>query len=266
MLERVTEENKDMFLLGDFNINWSAPSCPLRKKISSSASACCLSQMITIPTRVTVNAGGHRSSSCIDHIYTNVPEHCSNIVSIPVGYSDHNLVGLTKKMKPLKTAQKIIFHRSYKNFNADKYINDVKEIHWTDICLESDPDMALSMFIENFCYLADKHAPLKRFTVKKNYAPWLDNELNVAMSERDIAKAKAHKSVSPQEWARYRELRNQVTKLNRRKKKEYYQLKLKEANKDSKKVWKVLNNIMGRDLAPVVSHIYTGGTFISNCE
>uniref|UniRef100_A0A669AV95 Reverse transcriptase domain-containing protein n=1 Tax=Oreochromis niloticus TaxID=8128 RepID=A0A669AV95_ORENI len=86
------------------------------------------------------------------------------------------------------------------------------------------------------------------------------------MSERDIAKAKAHKSVSPQEWARYRELRNQVTKLNRRKKKEYYQLKLKEANKDSKKVRKVLNNIMGRDLAPVVSHIYTGGTFISKAK
>lgn len=46
----------------------------------------------------------HRPSSCID--YTHVHEKSSNIASVPVGHRDHNL-GLTKKMKPPKTAQNI---------------------------------------------------------------------------------------------------------------------------------------------------------------
>lgn len=71
------------------------------------------------------------------------------------------------------------------------------------------------------------------------------------MSERDAARLNAHKSDCQQG----RKFRNQVTKLNRCNKKVYYQSKLKEANKDGKKMWKILNNIMGRD--PTAYYIET---------
>lgn len=50
-----------------------------------------------------------------------MPELCSNIVSVPVGFSDHNLVGVTRKIKPLKTAQNITFKRLFRNFNVDNF-------------------------------------------------------------------------------------------------------------------------------------------------
>lgn len=45
------------------------------------------------------------------------------------------------------------------------------------------------------------------------------------MSERDTAKINAHSSGCPLDWARYRKLKNVVSKLNRGKKKLYYQRK-----------------------------------------
>ena len=41
-------------------------------------------------------------------------------------------------------------------------------------------------------------------------------------------------------------LRNKVTKLNRQKKKQYYKSKFDECNVDSKKLWRTLNEVMGR--------------------
>lgn len=121
MLEKVSEENKEIFLLGDMNINWFDTQCSVRKEIGSICSACNLTQIIMVPTRVKVNVAGVKTSSCIDHSYTNVPELCSNIISVPVGFSDHNLVGVTRKIKLLKTAQNFTFKRLFRNLNVDNF-------------------------------------------------------------------------------------------------------------------------------------------------
>ena len=39
-LDLVTDENKDIFLLGDLNIDWFSKNWPLRNKLSSTADAC----------------------------------------------------------------------------------------------------------------------------------------------------------------------------------------------------------------------------------
>lgn len=52
-------------------------------------------------------------------------------------------------------------------------------------------------------------------------------------------------------------------KLNNNKKREYYRLKINDAKNDGKKLWRTLNNIMGRNSNMHAFFIETDGTFIT---
>lgn len=95
-------------------------------------------------------------------------------------------------------------------------------------------------------------------------APWLDNELKTCIKERDLLKQSAIVSGCPDMWQQYHALRNKITKMNRQKKKFNYQCKFEECKHDSKKLWKTLNDAIGRDkIVKVPSFIEVEGKFIS---
>ncbi len=82
-----------------------------------------------------------------------------------------------------------------------------------------DPDLALSVFDRLLLPVVNKHAPVRKLTVRNTMSPWLDQELKAHMMERNRAKTEAIKSGGEQEWSMYRKLRNFVTMLNKIKKK-----------------------------------------------
>ena len=71
MFDNVCDINRDVYFLGDLNIDWLSSSCPLKKIIQTVTSACKLVQVINQHTRVVTNSTGMKSSTCIDHIFTN---------------------------------------------------------------------------------------------------------------------------------------------------------------------------------------------------
>ena len=190
-LDMVTDESKDIFLLGDLNIDWFSKNCPLRKKLISMADICNLTQVVTQPTRISITTDGVKTSTCIDHIFTNIHELCSPAVSAAVGCSDHNLIALTRRTKMIRSGVRIIYRRSYKRFNPDLFVNDVQDLQWSDLCQVNDVNIALNIFMDKFGKLVDKHAPLRKRSVKGSSAPWLDKELRSLMLQRDNAKTTA---------------------------------------------------------------------------
>jgi hypothetical protein len=88
------------------------------------------------------------------------------------------------------------------------------------VCNEEQPDAALDTFLKLLILVANKHAPIKKMTVKTVKSPWIDEELKNGMVERDEqnVRHKEIKSVSPTVWQTYCTLRNHVTKLNKIKK------------------------------------------------
>lgn len=57
ILDRVTEESRELYLLGDINIDCLSETCPLRNKLKSAIDTCGLSQLIYQPTRISTNIG-----------------------------------------------------------------------------------------------------------------------------------------------------------------------------------------------------------------
>lgn len=221
MFERACDENREIYVLGDLNIDFLASKCSLKKKILTIKGACNLVQVINQPTKECINKTGLISSSCIDHIYTNVAELCSKAVSISIGFSDHNLVGLSRKTKVPKAGPKIVYKRMYKSFDCDSYVEDVGNICWSDVIQQKDPDTALNVFMKLLAPVMDKHAPVRRLTVRAARAPWVDEELKGYMGQRENEREVAKKSGFLYDWQIYCKLRNYVTNLNRKKKKLY---------------------------------------------
>ena len=96
------------------------------------ANVCNMTQLVNLPTRVACNINGNVSSTCIDHIYTNVRDLCSKAYSIPVGLSDHNIVVTVRKTKVPKAGPKMLFQRSYKYFK-NVFVKDIQELNWDEI-------------------------------------------------------------------------------------------------------------------------------------
>jgi hypothetical protein len=165
---------------------------------------------------------------------------------VPVGFSDHNIVALTVKTKVPKAGPTVIHRRTYKTFLENDFIADVENIEWDTVLEKMHENAALDFFMNLFSAVCDKHAPIKKFTVRSLKAPWLDEELRKLMRQRDLLKRSAIMSGNAADWQEYRSLRNIITKLNRQKKKYYYHSIFEECHGDSKKLWRVLNEAMGR--------------------
>jgi hypothetical protein len=101
----------EVYFLGDFNIDWLSPNCPLKKKLQTVNSACNLVQVISQPTRLVTNSTGMKSSTCIDHIFTHFAEICFKAVSKSIGCSDHNVLDISRKTKVPKAGPNIVYKR-----------------------------------------------------------------------------------------------------------------------------------------------------------
>ena len=244
MLHHATDTSNDIFVLADMNIDWFSDNCSLKRALGDAANICNLSQVINLPTRISINSDGSITSTCIDHFFTNCEQKCSKAVPLPVGFSDHNIIALAVKTKAPKAGPKVIYKRIYRTFSESDFVSSVENIEWDGILEKLHAEAALESFMKLFSTVCDRHAPIKRLRWKK--ASWLDDELRNCMKRRDQLKKHAITSGCLADWKAYRLLRNKVTKLNRQKKKQYYKSKCDECNGDSKKLRRTLNEVMGR--------------------
>lgn len=55
MIDRVTNENGEMYLLNDFNVNWLADKCSIKNRLLLMSRTCNLTQIVSVLTRVVVS-------------------------------------------------------------------------------------------------------------------------------------------------------------------------------------------------------------------
>ena len=71
-----------------------------------------------------------------------------------------------------------------------------------------DLNEAAEIFQELFCHVLDRHAPRKVFQTRKNYLPYISEEIKLLMKERDALKEEATKHGDNELLKEYKKLRN----------------------------------------------------------
>ena len=103
------------------------------------------------------------------------------------GDSDHLAVSVTKFTKELRKRPQIVMKRSYKNFDVGLFL---QEIYDSDInrqvTAKTNLEDSVKIFQTVFSEILDNHAPVRLFQTRKNYVPYLSNEMKRLMVERDV--------------------------------------------------------------------------------
>ena len=211
-------------VLGDVNVDLLKSSCSLTKLFLSIMKQLQLTDLVCVPTRVTIN-----SSSQIDVLLT-TDVHCFDATRVyPFSGSDHCLIVshfYSRGFRAGSPSHRIISVRNYQKLDKDKLdeifmCDDI----WDDVLSKfdnlSDCLECFNLIINGLLY---KLVPLKNLRVRQRDCPWLSNaSLTKARRLRDIAHRKALKSGSLSDWSSYKSLRNRVNSMLRSAKAKYFE-------------------------------------------
>ena len=245
LIEKLDSENKEIILIGDFNCDWtgvkSGTMKPQTNKLHEITEAFQFEQMIEQPTRIT-----DHSETIIDLVFTNKPELVTNFGVIHIGISDHSLIFLQRKISVPRSEPKLINKRNFKYYNVDAFRSDLTACLANLTLTIQDPNDMWSEWKDRFLAAADMHAPQETKKVRSVNSPWITKNIRQKMRHRDFLKKKAIQTKSKHYHQAYKKERNELNKLIKKTKVEYFTNQINSCEKNPKEMWKTINKLTNK--------------------
>ena len=235
-IEKASSVTDEIFILGDMNIDYLKPQDVNVIWKDGIVPTYNLKQMVQVATRVT-----NESATLINHIYASKEQLICELNVPEIGLSDHFPVCCTIKTKINQAykGHKDINYRSDHKLNLVSFLQDLNEIDWS-LCRDKNVNRAISYFNDKFLNTMNRHAPMKHKRVKYEIQPvWFSSEIKEAIDKRN--KCKKNKDTE-----NYRIWRNQVVKLIKQGKSNYYKHAIIDNKGNTSKMWRYMNDMIGK--------------------
>ena len=200
------------------------------------------------PTRITKN-----TATLIDNILISqnmVENYSCNIMLDDI--SDHlpsilSLKGLNSgKTEPIE-----ITSRHTRQRNVQALIRELTVMDWTEILEENDVNLSTKQFHEHLIAKIDHHMPVSTRQIKyKNLRreTWVSvGIMNCIRRSKKLYTTSLTRNATDKDRIVYKEYSKLLTKLKRFAKKLYYESKCEEYKSNTKKLWKVINEICSKN-------------------
>ena len=118
--------------------------------------------------------------------------------------------------KLLRPKAEIVKKRSFKQFKQQAFLEDLSKVPFSTAYIFDDPDDVYWLWEKLYTQVLDDLAPVRSF--KERITPqskFITAETRAAMRERDRLKRKYNKSRHPNDWEKYRVMRNKVVSKRR---------------------------------------------------
>ena len=178
------------------------------------------------------NGGGVACYITINICFTR--KTCTCVIDTAI--SDHSLIYCTRKIPKAKyNRHKETTFSSLKNYLPDAYKGTLERISFPNYENFDNPDVTYSDFITRLDCVTNAIAPFKTVRIKNNASEWFDGEIAEKIHTRDKLYKKFKSTKLHIDEEIYKEVRNTVQNLLRKKKKAYFEEKLKENTANPKK-------------------------------
>ena len=220
--------------MGDINVDTHDHQHPGFGKLSSFCDIFGLTNLVSSKTCFT---GSHSSS--IDVILTNRPRSFQATSVFETGLSDcHCFVTTTMKRHIPRLKPKKVKYRSYKNFNEDSFLADVRSLDFGSRF--DDANQLYDNLTQRFRKVIDKHAPLKTRIKRGNSAPFMNRELSKAIYVRSNLKKKFNKNPSKENELKFKKQRNRCVSLRRKAIKTHFKKATENGHMSNKGFWNLV--------------------------
>ena len=153
------------------------------------------------------------SSSCIDLIFSSIPDKHLVTSVVPITLSNHFLVYSVLSFKHFNKQSHQVKLRSYNNFNPTMFLNEIRNSTvLSSIFNEHEVEVGWKTFFDEFIQICDRHAPKREFRVKSRNKPWISKDIIKLMNQRDFLHKKAIKTKDKHIFYQYKNSRNDVTR------------------------------------------------------
>jgi len=232
-LDNINQENKNISLLGDFNINLLNEDSPQVNHFVDILKSNLIFPTITLPTRVTTTSQTlidtrvtTTSQTLIDNILIS-PTNTKTIKSgnLTIGISDHLPQFIVFNNPTVSKNIQIKSYQDWKNFDTKGFGREFRSTNWGPILALNDPYKSFKRFHELLNDLITIFVPVKQLSKNRqkiNNQLWMTKGILKAISKKNKVFKKFVKAVDPtiktiyQE--RYKNHCNQIVTLIRQSK------------------------------------------------
>ena len=270
ILEKIDRENKICYLMGDFNIDlFKSESCDYAGQFAEQLFTSSFFPLITKATRITDD-----TATLIDNIFTNNLEKLNDSVNGVVfsDISDHlpivhifNSIILDKNRNTNETT--VTYQREYNKANIESFKDAVKNISWNEVLNESnDSEKAYNEFLKLFMGVYEANFPLKRKEKKRKInkikSPWMTRCILKSVKNKNKLYKTLLKNPNNKNRQKYTKYKNKLNHIIKIAKKIYYEEQFIKYKKNSKMMWKTLNELVNKPS----KNIKVSKTFVESCS
>ena len=124
---------------------------------------------------------------------------------------------------------------------------DLASVDWRQlISSDLDIDEIVARWTNKLGTMIEKHAPLMVRRVSEKLSPWITSDLKNLQKTRDKLKIAAVKAKSELLMQAHRKVRNKVSSLNTRLKRQYFTNKIGSCEGNLKETWATINKLINK--------------------
>ena len=238
--------NMRCVMMGDFNLNMlRVNSGTITHEFLSTMYSYGYMPQILRPTRVV-----RGSATLIDQVWVNDETLLINSGIVKSSISDHFPVFIDIVGNSSTTLSSVQVYQSRRVVNAEckeNFNRELSQVDWGPVLSTQCADQVYTMLIEIISRIFNKCFPLiqksrKKLDIDK---PYIDNEIKSLIKRKHCLQRLYFKWPITYE-RQYKDIRNLVNNKIRKSKQRYYRDKLNCSLGNSKKIWRVLNELTGR--------------------
>ena len=157
------------------------------------------------------------TGSIIDLIFTNCANAMVSVNTIPSPVSsDHNAVDIRfRSMKPQPLPSVLRTFLRVKQSDLNHLKNLLRLLPWDALLNADDPDICCATFTDLFHAAVKESIPSSRKR-RSRCSPWITDELKKCITEKHSLFKKAKRSLDPNDWNKYKSVRNKVKALSKK--------------------------------------------------
>lgn len=244
VLEKFVGTGTDLFLCGDFNVNW-LESNESKDGLLDIFSSCGLINIVEEPTRK------HR---LLDYVCVSVDPASMYYLVEDVTFSDHRSITFSYKYFGQGADDSVCYYRDMSVGNKNNFKVMLRHEIWQDIHLSNDVDDMVNIFLsilDHYCGLCFPERRKMRSRTSGNglYGPkeWYTAELRMeALKLKDLYLLKQN---FPDLTPYYKFKKSEYDRKLARARKDYYDAVIDASQNKSRTAWRIIGQHMGKTRA-----------------